>query len=116
MAWQGHLLKITRYCDLYTVSSIFAAIVLLSNQIVVNKERITKVFDVLDEHSYTLYLVHGIVFCGILDKFHFNTWIRLLIAIVATLLLTVAAHKYIEKPIQNKLSAFSLRNRKNKRY
>lgn len=114
--WQGHLLKITRYCDLYTVSSIFAAIVLLSNQIVVNKERITKVFDVLDEHSYTLYLVHGIVFCGILDKFHFNTWIRLFIAIVVTSLLTIAIHKFIEKPIQNKLSAFSLRNRNNKRY
>lgn len=110
--WQGHILKIAKYCDLYLVSSIFATIIILSNQIVVNKKQITKVFDVLDEHSYTLYLVHGIVFCGILDKIHFNTWIRLFIAIVVTSLLTIAIHKFIEKPIQNKLSTFRFRTKK----
>ena len=103
--WQGYVNKITRHCGLYITSALFAVLVAFSNQIVVKQKIVAKILDAMDEHSYTIYLVHGIVFCGILDKFSMTTWMRLLVAIGVTLVLTIVIHKFIEKPIQNVLSS-----------
>lgn len=84
----------------YVVSALFAIIVLFTERFTMNSKRAIKVFDVLDEHSFTLYLVHGIVFCGIIDKFEINIYFRIAIAIIGTFILTVLVHKYIEKPIR----------------
>ena len=107
--WQGRVQKLTRFFDIYVVSSLFAVVILFSNQLEVNKKSIARFLDVLDEHSYTLYLVHGIVFCGVLDKFPINTWMRVLIAILCTGLLTLVVHRFVEKPIQNCLSSLQHR-------
>ena len=110
--WDGVIYKITKDGDLYLVSLVFATLIVLSDQMKVKRISIKKALDVLDEHSYTLYLVHGIVFCGIIDKFQFNKWIIALIAILLTIILTITIHKFIEKPIQNKLLTFQFRTKK----
>ena len=103
---------VIRYSQIFIVSAIFATIVLFTEEVKIVKEKTVKVLDILDEHSYTLYLVHGITFCGIIDKFEINVFsslivaiiFRLVVSIILTAILTVAIHKYVEKPIQKKLS------------
>ena len=115
--WSGYIAQAIQFSKLFIVSSIFASVVLLSNEISAYNKNITKVLDYLDEHSYTLYLVHGITFCGILDKDIFSKQIfyifgndvaviifRLFISVIVTSILTVIIHKYFEKPIQKKLN------------
>ena len=102
--WQGLIYKIVKDCDLYLVSTVFATLIFFSNQMVVKKPQLKKTLDMLDENSYALYLVHGIVFCSILDKFQLNEWVKAMIAIVLTIVLTISIHKFIEKPIQKRLT------------
>ncbi len=90
--------------DKIVISSLFAAMIIISEQFTVSSKRLISIMDVLDEHSYTLYLVHGIIFCGIIDKFEFNMYLRISIAVFGTLILTIMVHKYIEKPIQRLLT------------
>lgn len=62
-----------------------------------------KIIDVLDKYSYTLYLGHGVIFCGILDKLILlgtSRIIILLISIFGTILFTFIVGRYIEKPMQ----------------
>ena len=107
--WQGSIYKIVKACDLYLMSAVFVTLIIFSDQLEIKRTSIKKALDVLDEHSYTIYLAHGIVFCGIIDKFQFNTWVIALIAIVLTTVLTITIHKFFEKPIQKHLTEFSLR-------
>ena len=97
----------TCYCnlrkDIFVVSSLFAVMIMLSDSYSINNRYLLRVFDVLDEHSYTLYLVHGIVFCGIIDKFEVGLVLRVLIAVVGTAFLTWIVHKLYEKPVQSLL-------------
>lgn len=110
--WQGYISKIIINSELFVISAIFATIVLVTDNFALNSKRITRILDILDEHSYTLYLVHGITFCGIIDKFDINEFnssitavvFRLFISIVLTAILTIVIHRYYEKPIQKKLS------------
>ncbi len=60
-----------------------------------------KVIKYFDERSYTLYLCHGIIFCGIIDKFSMHILAKFIIAVIGTVVLTLIVHKYYEKPIQN---------------
>lgn len=86
--------------DKIVISSLFAAMIIISEQFTVSSKRIIRTLDILDEHSYTLYLIHGIIFCGIIDKFEFNIYLRIAIAVFGTLILTILVHKFIEKPVQ----------------
>ena len=67
-----------------------------------------KVVCYLDEHSYTLYLVHGAVFYSIIDRIGYGRLgvpksIIGIAAITLSLAGTVIVHKWIEKPTQNLL-------------
>ncbi len=96
----------------FVVSAIFAVMILFSEQFILHNRYCVKTFDVLDEYSYTLYLVHGIVFCGIIDKFEINIFLRIVIAVFLTAVLTFSIHKFIEKPIQNYMNKMLLVKRK----
>ncbi len=64
---------------------------------------LSKIIDVLDKYSYTLYLMHGVVFCSVLDRLNalgVSKIIIAAIAIIGTFVATVIVGKFIEKPIQ----------------
>lgn len=110
--WNGYITKAIQFSELFIISSIFASIILLSDEISFRGDNRIKILDYLDEHSYTLYLVHGITFCGFLDKFGIDVFgntvvaivIRLFISIIVTSLFTVLIHKHFEKPVQKRLN------------
>lgn len=64
------------------------------------------VVDILDRYSYTLYLMHGVVFCSVVDRLPYIGASRSVIALIAvagTFLATWIVGTYIEKPIQSVL-------------
>ncbi|MBQ8902264.1 MAG: acyltransferase [Bacilli bacterium] len=70
---------------------------------------VQKIIDRVDGYTYTFYLVHGIVFCSLLDKLPLlqitlSKFVIGFIAIVLSLTGTVIVHDFIEKPIQKFLS------------
>ncbi len=89
--------QVRRFC-LY-----FMIVFIASWDLELKNDYLTKVVNKLDEYSYTLYLAHGIIFCGVLDKLYLENHllIKLSIAIVGTVILTVFIHKYLEVPIQH---------------
>ena len=110
--WGDLVSSIASKISVVCASAVFGAMLLLSDRFIVTRKRVMKILDFLDEHSYTVYLVHGITFCGILDKVGAqvfgNTLVtaifRLTVSIFVTGILTLLIHKYIEKPIQKRLS------------
>ncbi len=65
---------------------------------------IQKAVDSLDKYSYTLYLMHGVVFCSLLDRLRFMGVHRIIIAalaLIGTAAATFIVGKFIEKPIQS---------------
>ena len=93
----------------YVYVSLFSCIILI---LVTMKEInlpgcFKKIINVLDKYSYTLYLMHGVIFCSILDRLNLFGVSKItigLIAIVGTFLSTLIVGKFIEKPIQKKLT------------
>ena len=64
---------------------------------------LNKIINILDQYSYTLYLMHGVIFCSILDRLNalgVSKIIIVAVAIVGTFLATMIVGKLIEKPIQ----------------
>ena len=61
-----------------------------------------KAINTIDEYSYTCYLAHGIIFCGVLDKFTWDHYIfeKFIIAVMGTIILTIFIHNFMEQPIQ----------------
>lgn len=62
--------------------------------------------NVLDRYSYTIYLVHGIIFCSILDRIiplGVSRWVIAFIAIAGTSVLTFLVGRFLEKPLQTYL-------------
>lgn len=92
--------------------ALVAAIVLI---IVVEKtienQTIQKIINRIDEYTYTFYLAHGIVFCGIIDKFVFLNWQKVLIAVFGSILLTYICYHFYEKPIQRVLRKLLIKNK-----
>ena len=115
--WKGYFLRAAQLSKFVTVSAIFATIILVSDEIVFNNTAVTKIVNLLDEYSYTIYLVHGITFLGIIAKFEPSAFentstailFRLSIAIIGTLLLSILIHRLYEKPIQKQLSNWLLK-------
>ena len=63
-----------------------------------------KIIDVMDQYSYTFYLMHGVVFCSLLDRLNALGVSKIIIAVTAifaSVLLTFVVGKFIEKPIQS---------------
>lgn len=77
--------------------------------------KIVNLINFLDKYSYTLYLVHGIIFCSLLDrliKLNINRLIIAWIALIATPILTFLVGRFIEQPFQNYLRKKLLVNKK----
>lgn len=92
----------------YTYISIFSCIMLALVTIddICLPNWCQKSIDVLDKYSYTLYLMHGVVFCSLIDRlklFGVSNVIIAAIAIVGTIIATWIVGKFIETPIQNYL-------------
>lgn len=85
---------------------VFLALLLLAvNNVKIDfSGRTEKIINVLDEHSYTLYLAQGIIFCGLIDKVWLLPKYRLIVIIVTTIMLTYLMHRFIEKPAQRILT------------
>ncbi len=90
----------------YVYVSIFACVLLVmtATDSVSLPNRIQYTINVLDKYSYTLYLMHGVVFCSLLDRLNIIGVPSIIIAIVAiigTFVATFVVGKFIEKPIQS---------------
>ena len=82
------------------------AVALVFSNKLVFREKTQKWIDRLDEHTYTIYLVHGVVFCSLIDRLKPLGVPSVIIGGIAILLTTVGTilvHKWIEKPIQTLL-------------
>ncbi len=58
----------------------------------------------LDKYSYTLYLVHGIIFCSILDRLNHFGVSKIIIGIIATVgtfIATWLVGRFVERPLQS---------------
>lgn len=61
---------------------------------------------ILDKYSYTIYLMHGVVFCSLLDRLNrlgVSKGIVAILAIVGTFFTTWFVGRFVEKPIQGYL-------------
>lgn len=68
--------------------------------------RIQRVVDTLDRYSYTLYLMHGVVFCSLIDRLVYRDVPKIFIVVLAVMGTSAATWivgKYMEKPIQSAL-------------
>ena len=87
---------------------IFASIIILLMTIknFSLSSRLKRIIDVIDKYSFTLYLVHGVVFYSIIDKlklFNISKILIVVIAILGTIILTWIVGKNIGKPLQELL-------------
>lgn len=68
-------------------------------------EKIKTLIQIIDKYSYTIYLVQGIVFIGIIDKVpNLKVWITASIGLFGTIALSYVIYNYVELPIQKFLS------------
>lgn len=84
-------------------SFLFMIIFIVSQDIIIRNELLRKTVYTLDKYSYTIYLGHGLVFCGLIDKCTFTRIEVLGIAIIGTSLLVYVLHNFVEQPIQKKV-------------
>lgn len=89
---------------------IFAVIIsiLLEKEITLSKFA-QKIIDKVDGYTYTLYLVHGIVFCSLIDKLpifqvNLSNFTIGVVAILLSFFGTIIVHDFIERPIQKFLT------------
>jgi len=93
----------------YAYISIFSCLLLTMSswETLLLPKWLQRIIDALDEYSYTLYLVHGVVFCSLLDRLNLIGVPKILIAIIAvvgTFFATWIVGKFIERPIQRFLT------------
>lgn len=75
--------------------------------------KLKKIIIVLDKYSYSIYLMHGVVFCSILDRLnaiHTHKIIIVVVAILGTALSVFVVGKYVEKPLQSYLTKKFVKN------
>lgn len=95
---------ILQYYDL-TITFIFSLLILIFVTIDSFNlpKKVQKIIDCLDKYSYTLYLMHCVVFCSLLDRLKelgVQPVIIGALAIIGTVFATWIVGKYLEKPIQ----------------
>lgn len=89
-----------------TVTFIFALLILIFVTIdsFTLPKKLQKTVDCLDKYSYTLYLMHGVVFCSLLDRLkalEVHPVIIGALAIIGTVFATWIVGRFLEKPIQD---------------
>ncbi len=98
----------------FSIVAVFSCIILsfVAMENFVLPTRLQQMFNTLDKYSYTLYLVHGVVFCSLLDRLNLLGVSKIIIALLAIILTVIATWivgKYIEKPIQSQLKKHLLK-------
>ena len=97
------------YCSVIGVVNyyfIFASLIaILIEKDLKLKSPIKNIINKLDEYTYTMYLVHGIIFCSVIDKLTLfkivlPNFVIGVLAIGLSIIFTILIHDYIEKPIQ----------------
>ena len=99
---------------LYAYVFIFSCFLLImaSWDAIVLSKWLQQLINTIDEYSYTLYLVHGVVFCSLLDRLKIigvSNIIIAIIAVIGTFFATWIVGKFIEKPIQQVLTRYLLK-------
>ena len=89
-----------------TVTFIFALLILIfvTMDSFTLPKKLQKTVDCLDKYSYTLYLMHGVVFCSLLDRLkalEVHPMIIGALAIIGTVFATWIVGRFLEKPIQD---------------
>ncbi len=100
----------------YLYISLFASLILTSSVIDTVKlpSWLQNTINTLDNYSYTLYLMHGVVFCSLIDRLNTIQVPKLIIAVCSvaiSLMLTWIVGRFIEKPIQKKLKEKFINNK-----
>ncbi len=99
------LIATKHYTEVYLL--LFSSITLLC----INNEKTFKigkklesVISYIDKYSYSLYLMHGIVFCSFIDRIknHAPHWLVGIVAIIITIIATWIGYNFIELPIKKK--------------
>lgn len=98
----------------YAYIFIFACLIMILFSIdnIYLPEWLMNTINILDKYSYTLYLMHGVVFCSLIDRLNKLEVSKILVAVLAvfgTIIATRVVGKYIEKPIQNYLKKHCLK-------
>lgn len=93
----------------YTYVSLFSCVLLATTatDIIHLPEWMQRALNVLDKYSYTIYLMHGVVFCSVLDRLNIIGVSKIIIAIIAivgSFIATFVVGKFIEHPIQKFLT------------
>jgi len=89
------------YCFLF--AGILLAFVSIETRIHL-PQRINNIINYIDEHTYTLYLVHGIVFCSLIDRLNIEYWQKGILAVLLSVIGTLLVYRFYEKPIQKWLT------------
>ncbi len=92
----------------YAIIFIFSCMILILDSIqnLCLPKWLQNIINFLDKYSYTLYLMHGVVFCSVIDKLNQYGVSKILIAFLAilgTFIVTWLVGKFIEKPLQKLL-------------
>ena len=102
------LIVIKQYAEVYLLlfSSITILCVSLEKSFKIGT-KIESVISCIDKYSYSLYLMHGIVFCSFIDRIknHAPHWLVGIIAIIGTIIATWTGYNYIELPLKKKFKA-----------
>lgn len=88
------------HIDSTTYSLIFIIMLIVTWDITIPWKRVKRFVCKFDEYSYTIYLVHGLIFCGFIDKYAFQPAVVLGIAVFGTGLAVFIIYNFIEHPIQ----------------
>lgn len=91
--------------NLNLYSFIFMIMILATENMEIQSNWLKKWLSISDKYSYTMYLVHGIVFIHCLDRYHLGGKIESIIAILGTAILTYFVYTYLEHPMQKKLTS-----------
>lgn len=98
------ILDMKAYVYLFIFMSII--IVMTSSDTFCLPKMVHDTVNVLDKYSYTIYLVHGVIFCSVIDRLSglgVSKFIIIAIATLGTFAATVVVGKFIEKPVQKLL-------------
>lgn len=86
--------------DTCLISCFFVLLLLNTEEMRFGSNIIKKMIEIIDKYSYTIYLVHAIIFVHILDRVELGRLKESAIAIMGTMVLAVICHECVEKPVQ----------------
>lgn len=96
----------TEYMYVSLFSGIAILLVMMEDQLNL-PSRVAKWIDYIDQRTYTLYLVHGMVFCSFIDRLYLLDspfWVRGILAVTLSTIGTILVYRFYEKPVQSWLT------------